>query len=108
MSYNEVLTWVIVVGDASRLIPHLLQFTSEHREEGQSLQDELAAFETELKEAIDWIWTKTDENGEPEVTEDTWRMRMEQLEKERKINPVDKVPKPEVDSKGDWALKILN
>jgi hypothetical protein len=72
------------------------------------LQEDFAKFEVELQEAVEWIWQRTDENGELEVTEDTWRARMEQLEKEKRISPAEKVPKPEVDVKRDWALKLLD
>ena len=67
-------------------MPHLLQFTAEHREEGLGLQDEVWAFEVELRESVDEIWT----DGE--------------VERGRVVNPLDKVAKPDLMQGRDWRV----
>ncbi|KAI0669554.1 IkappaB kinase complex IKAP component [Trametes maxima] len=94
--------------DSASLIPHLLQFTGEHKAEAASLQRELKEFNTELTEAVEEIWKKAPENEEgveavPPM--DSWAARMEAHEKQKHINPVDKVAKPEV-GKVEWKLRV--
>ncbi|KDQ56269.1 hypothetical protein JAAARDRAFT_36447 [Jaapia argillacea MUCL 33604] len=97
-------------GETSNLLPHLLQFTPEHRAEGISLQSDLAAFEVELKQAVEEVWTRPpsetqqDEEG---AVGDGWAKRMEQIEKNRMVNPLDKVVKPDV-SAGEWRIPLLD
>ncbi|OCH92072.1 IkappaB kinase complex IKAP component [Obba rivulosa] len=90
--------------DAVSLIPHLLQFTDEHRSEGLSLQDELAAFEKELRQAVEEIWQLPENNVDGRAG-DGWAARMQEHEKKRQINPLEKVARPEV-KKQDWNLKL--
>ncbi|KNZ72380.1 Elongator complex protein 1 [Termitomyces sp. J132] len=90
--------------EARNLLPHLLQFTPEHREEGMTMQKHLANFEDELQSSLEEIWTKPLE----ENPIDSWATRMEQVEKERRTNPVDKVPKPDLSSsKKGWRINLL-
>ncbi|KAH6913768.1 pol II transcription elongation factor [Coprinopsis sp. MPI-PUGE-AT-0042] len=89
--------------DARRLLPHLYQFTEEHREQGRDLQLDVNSFETELKEALEEVWTRSDEEGNPAT--DTWATRMAEVEKNRQMNPLDRVSKPDV--KGDkWKIDL--
>ncbi|KAG6836197.1 hypothetical protein H0H93_010463, partial [Arthromyces matolae] len=91
--------------EARNLLPHLLQFTSEHREEGTALQQLLDDFDGELKRSLDEIWTKPDEDN----SVDSWATRMEQVEKDRRANPVDKVAKPELPSSAKgWRINLLD
>lgn len=92
-----------VLDDARRLLPHLYQFTEEHREEGRDLQLDVNSFETELKEAIEEVWTRSDDEGNPAT--DTWASRMAEVEKNRQMNPLDRVSKPDV--KGEkWKIDL--
>ncbi|KAK7052844.1 putative elongator complex protein 1 [Paramarasmius palmivorus] len=97
--------------EAGKLLPHLLQFTLQHREEGLEMQDDVARLEQELKDAIDEIWAKTmsnegrEEQGPTVPTTDSWAARMEEVERNRRINPIDRVTKPEILT-ADWRLKL--
>jgi elongator complex protein 1 len=84
-------------------LPHLLQFTSEHREEALGLQNEVDAFEVELKECIEEIWTppvEVDDAGIP----DGWARRMAEVEKNKAVNPLEKVAKPDFSQGKDWRI----
>ncbi|EEB98896.1 hypothetical protein MPER_01516 [Moniliophthora perniciosa FA553] len=95
--------------EAGKLLPHLLQFTPEHRDEGMAMQEDVVQLEQGLKTAIDEIWTKTPPEGqdqEPVVPmQDSWAARMEEIERNRRINPIERVPKPDILS-ADWRLKL--
>ncbi|KAH9846478.1 IkappaB kinase complex IKAP component [Lenzites betulinus] len=94
--------------DGASLLPHLLQFTDEHRTEAASLQRELSDLSAELNEAIEEIWKKAPENEEPAESApalDSWAARMEAHEKQKHINPVDKVAKPEL-ARPEWKLQL--
>lgn len=86
-------------------MPHLFQFTGEHRDEGLGLQNEMEAFEMELKEGIEEIWTRS--AGEPSVVDD-WASRMAEVERKKAVNPVDKVAKPDTAAGKDWRLKLFD
>ena len=95
--------------DSTSLLPHLLQFTDEHRTEAASLQTELQAFAVELSEALEEIWKKApeaEEGGEGTVpAPGGWAARMEAHEKRRHANPVDSIAKPDL-AKQEWKLKL--
>ena len=44
---------VFTLGEVGKLLPHMLQFTDEHREEGEALQADLVAFQDELSKVIE-------------------------------------------------------
>lgn len=96
--------------DCSALLPHLLQFTEEHRAEAASLENELHDFAQELHGAVEEIWKKALE-GEEGGTEssapsaDSWAARMEAYEKRKTVNVVDNIVKPEL-AKQEWKLKL--
>ncbi|KAF5387234.1 hypothetical protein D9757_006815 [Collybiopsis confluens] len=110
-------------GEGKRLLPHLLKFTAEHRKEGLAMQRDLAKFEAELGVAMDEIWAVTVEETDegqaaapasvpmPSV-QDSWAARMEETERLRRINPLERVARPQVDADGDgdgkdWKMKLL-
>ncbi|TDL16914.1 IkappaB kinase complex, IKAP component [Rickenella mellea] len=93
-----------VQGDAECLLPHLMQFSKEHRAEGSKLQDEVMALKKELSEAVDQIWAKPDDPDGALMT-DTWAHRMEEKMKERR-NPIEIVPKPALSS-GEPRIDLL-
>ncbi|KAI0785729.1 IkappaB kinase complex IKAP component [Abortiporus biennis] len=90
--------------DAVNLLPHLFQFTEKHREEGLELQQEIVDFAQELQLAVEEIWKKVEREGEP-TTPEGWAARMQEIEKQRQIDPLDKVAKPEL-TKRDWNTKL--
>ncbi|KAG6918878.1 hypothetical protein DXG01_010942 [Tephrocybe rancida] len=91
--------------EARNLLPHLLQFTPEHREEGVAMQQHLVDFEEELKRTLEEIWAKSAE----EATVDSWATRMEEVERERRVNPIDKVAKPELPSSNKgWRINLYD
>ncbi|KAI5122330.1 hypothetical protein M0805_002497 [Coniferiporia weirii] len=100
-----------VQGDTANLLPHLLQFTPEHRDEARSLQKEMTAFRTELQSALDEIWvTKFEESGEGLATSSasSWAERMEEKKRDRKT-AVESILKPETRmAEGEWKLQVLD
>ncbi|GLB37914.1 hypothetical protein LshimejAT787_0409650 [Lyophyllum shimeji] len=91
--------------EARGLLPHLLQFTTEHRQEGLEMQKQLTEFGEELKLSLEEIWFRPPE----EVPVDSWASRMEELEMARRVNPVDKVPKPELPSSNSaWRINLFD
>ncbi|KAE9404784.1 IKI3-domain-containing protein [Gymnopus androsaceus JB14] len=95
-------------GEGARLLPHLLKFTPDHREEGLAMQQELSEFEAELGAAIEEIWTVSIISSAPD---DSWAARMEEAERQRRINPVERVAKPQIDGESgvgkDWKMKLF-
>ena len=75
-------------------MPHLLQFSKAHRAEGEALQQELSAFDKALREAIEEIWKKAGVKQEEPV--DSWAARMQERERDRMIDPIERVQKPEM------------
>ncbi|KAF5375529.1 hypothetical protein D9615_009198 [Tricholomella constricta] len=91
--------------EAKGLLPHLLQFTPEHRQEGVAMQQHLAEFGLELKRSLEEIWYKPPE----EQPVDSWATRMEEVEREKRTNPVDKLPKPELPSSSNgWRMNLFD
>lgn len=96
-------------GEVRGLLPHLFQFTDEHREEGLNLQREVGDFEQEIQEALDEIWTRaTSAEGDEEPEQIGWAARMAEIERSKAINPLDKVPKPDLSQAGEWRLKLMD
>ena len=86
-------------------MPHLLVFTDEHRVKGRALQDDFGRFEAELKDALEKIWDKqSGEDGAPAL--DTWASRMEEKERERRIDPIERVVKPGF-AEEEWRIKLF-
>ena len=56
------------LGEAGKLLPHMLQFTDEHQEEGKILQAELVGFQEELSRAIEEVWTRPPGSGSEGAT----------------------------------------
>ncbi|KAL6305119.1 IkappaB kinase complex IKAP component [Sparassis latifolia] len=96
--------------DAANVLPHLFQFTEEHRAEGMALRKEVADFEKELKAAVDEIWARppgpedTGEGGDG-APGDTWASRMQEHERQRQTDPLEKVAKPDL-AKQEWTLVL--
>lgn len=90
-------------------MPHLFQFTPEHRDEGLDLQKELGGLEEEMKQALEEIWLKPSTKDEGESVEaDTRAPRTEEREKARQIDPSEKVPKPELPRADGWRMSLLD
>ncbi|OJA14136.1 hypothetical protein AZE42_06727 [Rhizopogon vesiculosus] len=94
---------VTTQGEIKKLLPHLLQLSKVHREEGVALQVEFDQLQSELREAIEDVWKKPDE---PTPAVDSWATRMEEKAKEQLIEPLQRVPKPDM-SISEWSLKLL-
>lgn len=90
-------------GEIKKLLPHLLQLSQAHREEGVGLQVEFDHLQSELRAAIEDIWKKP-EADEPAV--DSWATRMQEKAKEQLVEPLQRVSKPEM-STSEWRLKLL-
>lgn len=69
------------------------------------MQAELSGFEDELGKALEEVWTKppTDEDVPPV---DSWAARMEETERNKIVNPIDKVPKPELPRAENWRITL--
>lgn len=89
-------------GEIKKLLPHLLQLSKAHREEGVALQVEFDCLQSELRAAIEDIWKKPDEP----TPVDSWATRMQEKAKEQLVEPLQRVPKPEM-STSEWSLKLL-
>jgi elongator complex protein 1 len=84
-------------GEVGNILPHLYQFTSEHRSEGISLQNDFDRFTVELGEAVEKIWpTKTEVECGEVPTETSWASRMAEKEKEQQVDASQRVVKPEM------------
>lgn len=93
-------------GEVETLLPHLIHFTKAHRAEGLALQVVLNQFGIELRDAVEQAWKKPLESA-GDTGMDSWATRMQEKEKERMINPIERVDKPElnaVDSRVRWPL----
>ncbi|KAF7791354.1 hypothetical protein EIP86_002368 [Pleurotus ostreatoroseus] len=90
--------------DAVNLLPHLFQFLEEHQAEGKELQDEISDFAAELKEAVEEVWKKA-QDTEVEMSPEGWTARMQEYERQKRIDPLDKVSKPEL-AKQEWNKKM--
>ncbi|KAG1866975.1 pol II transcription elongation factor [Suillus tomentosus] len=89
-------------GEIKKLLPHLLQLSQAHREEGVALQIEFDHLQCELRAAIEDIWKKPDES----TPVDSWATRMQEKAKEQLVEPLQRVSKPEM-STSEWSLKLL-
>ncbi|KAG1812305.1 pol II transcription elongation factor [Suillus variegatus] len=89
-------------GEIKKLLPHLLQLSQAHREEGVALQIEFDHLQCELRAAIEDIWKKPDES----IPVDSWATRMQEKAKEQLVEPLQRVSKPEM-STSEWSLKLL-
>ncbi|KAF9012601.1 IKI3 family-domain-containing protein [Cyathus striatus] len=94
--------------DAKALLPHMFQFTKEHRDEGVALQSEIAQFEEELRESLDEIWTRPIEDDTDAPQADSWASGMEAIAKSRHINTLDKVSKPELSQGSHWRMTLYD
>jgi elongator complex protein 1 len=80
------------------------------------LQNDVASFEKELGDAIAEIWTKPQEDlvGAEEGAAaappppDTWVSRMDELEKNRRVNAIERVPKPEMRRNDEWKMRLYS
>ncbi|PFH52192.1 hypothetical protein AMATHDRAFT_74468 [Amanita thiersii Skay4041] len=96
-------------GEAGDLLPHLLQFTPEHRQEGRSLQNQTTEFEAELSTALEEVWAKQSaEDGNPQPVVDSWAARMDELARNKAISPIDKIAKPELSRRDDWRIELFD
>ena len=93
-----------VAGEVKKLLPHLLQFSKVHRAEGEALQQAFSAFDKDLREAVEEIWKKPGVEQEQPV--DSWTTRMQEKEKDRLIDPIERVQKPEL-GVVEWRLDLL-
>jgi len=86
-----------IQGEAGKLLPHMLQFTDEHREEGKALQKELVAFQGELSRAIEEVWVRPPPESESkDVTTTTGPQNATGVgEGGKPQDPLDKITKPQ-------------
>jgi elongator complex protein 1 len=100
--------FILFQGEACNLLPHLFQITPDHRREGQELQKEISDFEAEFRVTVEDIWVRPVTDGDAVVpAPDTWQARMEEAE-EKKINPIDKVPKPDLSQGKGWKMNLFD
>ena len=92
--------------DVAQLIPHLLQFTDEHRAGARSLQNEVEVFHAQLQDALDEIWPSKTADGEQSVPTSSWAERMEEKRREKKA-AVDAILKPELKDIAQKKIDIL-
>ena len=90
-------------GDVNNLLPHLLQFPEEYRAEGLALKDDLCKLELELKSSVEDIWKKPDD-ADNEFKAESWAARMEAKEKEKQVDPLQRVEKPTMLEGINWRV----
>ncbi|KAL5512586.1 hypothetical protein ACEPAG_3239 [Sanghuangporus baumii] len=99
-----------IQSDVEQVLPHLLQFSPEHRNEARELQIKISSFQAELQEALDEVWpTKPNgtEDGASEMNATSWAERTEERRRERE-NAVKSVIKPVlISSESSWRADIF-
>lgn len=105
-------TLMVSLDEVQKLLPHLLQFSPEHREEGRELQRDYQSLEEELGDRVTEIWKKPPQESEGVETEDTatlaniWTRKTEEPEKNR-VSAFERVPKPEM-GKHEWKMRLYD
>ena len=62
-----------------------------------------------MQDDLDEIWARpVSAEGDEEAEPIGWAARMAEIEKSRAINPMDKVPKPDLAQNKDWRVKFLD
>jgi len=103
---------MVSLDEVQKLLPHLLQFSPEHREEGRELQRDYQSLEEELGDRVTEIWKKPPQESEGVETEDTatlvniWMRKTEEPEKNR-VSAFERVPKPEM-GKHEWKMRLYD
>ena len=102
----------IILGEAGKLLPHMLQFTDEHREEGKALQGELVAFQEELSRAIEEVWIRPPESGSKDApvtnvlqNETAVGVSPGAGEAAKPHDPLDKIAKPQT-TEPTWRVTL--
>jgi elongator complex protein 1 len=99
---------VLLLGEAGKLLPHMLQFTDKHREEGKALQEELVVFQAELSKAIEEAWTRPPSgSGSKDVTttNGTQNTTADLGEGANSQDPLGKITKPQVEEP-TWRVSL--
>ena len=95
------------LGEAGKLLPHMVQFTDEHRQEGKALQAELVNFQEELSKAIEEVWTRPPELKDLTNGVDTTAVNplpgMGEMAKPQ--DPLDNIPKPQI-TEPTWRVAL--
>ena len=105
------LPMCIRLGEAGKLLLHMLQFTDEHREEGKALQAELVSFQEELSRAVEEVWTRPPESDSKDVTNGTQdettgvNVPPGVGEAAKSQDPLDKIAKPQI-VEPTWRVKL--
>lgn len=102
-----------ILGEAGKLLPHMLQFTDEHREEGKAFQRELVAFQEELSGAIEEVWTRPPESGSKDapvtnVFQNAIGVGVSPGTSEiaKPQDPLDKIAKPQITEPAQWRVTL--
>lgn len=70
------------------------------------MQVDLVEFEQEFIDAVEEIWKKS--SGEEEAAvQDSWALRMEEKAKERLVDPIERVVKPDPKGSEEWQMKYF-
>ena len=92
------------LGEAGKLLPHMLQFTDEHREEGKAFQAELVGFQEELSRAIEAVWNRPPVSGLESGTTGA-NIPPGVGEAAKYQDPLDKIAKPHI-VEPVWRVKL--
>lgn len=97
--------------EAAQVLPHLLQFTPEHRNQARELQGAILTFQAELQAALEEMWpnrANDDAGGAGELNVTSWAERMEERRRERE-NAVKSIVKPALGATdSSWRVDILD
>ncbi|OCB85125.1 IkappaB kinase complex, IKAP component [Sanghuangporus baumii] len=97
-----------IQSDSEQVLPHLLQFSPEHRNEARELQVKISSFQVELQEAVDDVWPTNDTgDGASEMNVTSWAERMEERRRERE-NAIKTIAKPVLEyNESSWRSDIF-
>lgn len=98
--------------EVESLLPHLLEFSEEHRVAARALQKEVDAFGTEMRDAVDKLWppktARYDDSGNllPSSSSATssWAERMEE-KKRMKQDAIERIERPEI-AAAAWRIDV--
>lgn len=94
----------VFLAEAGKFLPHMLQFTEEHREEGKAFQGELMAFQEELTKSVEEVWTRPpSESGSKDIVANNGAQGTAGVgappgvgEAAKSQDPLDKIMKPQI------------
>jgi elongator complex protein 1 len=100
---TSILVKFLSQADTHALLPHLAQFTEEHRNEAIELRTRTTSLKDALRSAIEEAWTAP---LVPEMGEQSWEARITAAQR---VEPTTRVPRPEIKTHGaEWGSPLVS